>query len=90
MTSASGDYQTVVGQYNTNNDTTSYFIVGGGTSGNRKDAFKVTDRPSIVVATQSAAPGWTGTEGEIVPVKSGGNCYIYVYIDGAWKSASLS
>jgi hypothetical protein len=90
-TIASGSYQNVVGQYNAHNDNTSYFIVGGGTDDStRKDAFKVTNSSSIVVATQSAAPGWTGKEGEMVPVKNGASYFIYVYIGGAWKSASLA
>jgi hypothetical protein len=89
-TIASGSYQTAIGQYNTYNDSTSYFIVGSGTSeGSRKDAFKVTNSSSIIVATQSAAPGWTGKEGEMVPVKNGASYFIYVYIGGAWRSSSL-
>jgi hypothetical protein len=90
-TISSGSYQTTVGQYNAHNDSTSYFIVGGGTDDStRKDAFKVTNSSSIIVATQSAAPGWTGKEGEMVPVKNGASYFIYVYIGGAWKSASLA
>jgi hypothetical protein len=90
-TISSGSYQTTVGQYNAHNDNTSYFIVGGGTDDStRKDAFKVTNSSSIIVATQSAAPGYTGKEGEMVPVKNGASYFIYVYIGGAWKSASLA
>jgi hypothetical protein len=43
-TIASGSYQTVVGAYNTHNNTTDLFVVGGGTSeGNRNDVLKVSD-----------------------------------------------
>jgi hypothetical protein len=90
-TIASGSSQTVVGLFNTHGDITSRFIVGGGTNaGSRVDAFKVTDRNTIVVATQSAAPSYTGVEGEMVPVVNGGTYYIYVYIGGAWHSSSLA
>ena len=89
-TIASGSGQTVVGKYNTHGDTTSMFVVGGGTSGERIDAFKVTQYNTIVVATQPSAPAYTGVEGEMVPVVNGGNYYIYVYIGGAWRSSSLA
>jgi len=90
-TVAEANYQTVVGQYNDYASNTSPFVVGYGTDdSNRANAFEVTTNSSIIVATQSAAPGWTGKEGEMVPVKNGGNYYIYVYIGGAWKSASLA
>jgi len=89
FTVASGSYQTVVGEYNALGDTTSYFIVGGGTSGTRKDAFKVTNSSSIVVATQSTAPSWTGVEGEMVPYVSGGVYRLYAYLGGAWRSSSF-
>jgi hypothetical protein len=90
-TVASGAFQTTVGWYNTHGDTTSYFIVGGGSGDlTRKDAFKVTNNSTIIVATQSSAPGYTGKEGEMVPVKNGSNYYIYTYIGGAWRSASLA
>jgi hypothetical protein len=89
-TIASGSFQTVFGKFNTEGDTTSLFIVGGGDTSSRKDAFKVTHSSSIIVATQSVAPSWTGVEGEMVPANNGGVYYIYTYIGGAWRSASLS
>ncbi len=65
-------------------------MVGGGTNdSNRRNLFEVTSNGSIVTLTQSAAPGWTGKEGEIVPGKVGSNYYIYVYIGGTWRSSSL-
>ena len=89
-TIASGSFQTVVGQYNAQNNTTDRFIVGTGTSATRRDGFTVTHSGSIRVLTQSAAPTWTGREGEIVPANVSGTYRIYVYIGGAWRSASLS
>jgi hypothetical protein len=90
-TVSSGSYQNVTGQFNTQGDTTSRFIVGNGTSDvARKDAFKVTHSSSIVVATQSAAPAWTGVEGEMVPAVVGGTSYLYVYINGGWKKTTLT
>jgi hypothetical protein len=89
-TIASASYQTVVGQYNAQNNTTDRFIVGTGTSATRRDGFAVTHSGSIKVLTQSAAPAWTGREGEIVPANDSGTYRIYVYIGGAWRSASLS
>jgi hypothetical protein len=90
-TYAEANYQTVVGQYNNYSGNTSPFVVGYGTSDvSRKNAFEVTTNSSIIVATQSAAPGWTGKEGEMVPVKNGASYFIYVYIGGAWRSSSLT
>ena len=86
-------YQTVVGQFNDTSTPklTAPFVVGNGTNASsRRTAFAVTSNSSILVATQSSAPGWTGEEGEMVPVRSGGNYYIYVYIGGAWRSSSLT
>jgi hypothetical protein len=45
---------------------------------------------SVSITTQSSAPTWVGSEGEIVPGVSGGNYYIYVYMGGNWRSSSLS
>jgi hypothetical protein len=88
-TIAAGDYQTVVGRYNVGNDTTSRFIVGNGDFESGKDAFKVTHSSSIVVAPRSAAPSWTGTEGEMVPFVSGSVYRLYAYLGGAWRSSSF-
>jgi hypothetical protein len=91
QTIASGSSQTVVGKLNKHGNTLSHFIVGGGINdANRIDAFQVTNNNTIVVATQSSAPSYTGVEGEMVPVINGGNYYIYVYIGGAWRSSSLA
>jgi hypothetical protein len=91
-TIASGSYQHVQGQYNRHNDSTSLLIVGNGTSdGARRDAFKVRMSGSIILpTTQSAAPSWTGTDGEIVPATVGGVHRLYMWMAGAWRSSSFS
>jgi hypothetical protein len=91
-TIASGSYQHVQGQYNTHGDTTSLFIVGNGTTPTlRKDAFKVRMSGSIVLpTTQSAAPTWTGTDGEMIFATISGNHRFYVWMSGAWRSGSLA
>jgi hypothetical protein len=87
-TTTNGDYQSVVGQFNTYSDSTSRFIVGGGTdSTNRIDAFKVTSNNRTIFVTQSGDPAaGGGVEGEFFLSGSA----IYVYIDGAWKSTTLT
>ena len=89
-TVASGSPQHAIGKYNTHGDDTSLFIVGSGDSVTLKDAFKVTHSSSIIVATQSIAPSWVGVEGEIKPVATGGNFYLYVYIGGNWRRTALT
>jgi hypothetical protein len=94
-TVASGSYpssQHVEGQWNTHGDATSLLIVGNGTAdGARSDAFKVRMSGSIVLpTTQSAAPTWTGTNGEMVFATVGGVHLMYLYMSGAWRSASFA
>lgn len=90
-TIASGSQQFVIGEYNTQNDNTSIFVVGNGNISTRKDAFKVRMSGSIVLpTTQSAAPTWTGTNGEIVPATVGGVHRLYMWMAGAWRSSSFS
>jgi hypothetical protein len=90
-TIASGSFQHVQGQYNKHGDTTSLMIVGNGTADNaRRDAFKVRMSGSIVLpTTQSSAPSWTGTDGEIVPATVGGQYFLYMWMNGAWRSGSF-
>jgi len=93
-TISKGDYQHVGGLYNTE-DNTSLFIIGNGSDplygGTRKDAFKVRMSGSIVLpTTQSAAPSWTGTDGEMVFATVTGNHRFYVWMSGAWRSGSLA
>lgn len=89
-TIASGSYQHVQGQFNTHGDSTSLMIVGNGTVFTRKDAFKVRMSGSIVLpTTQSTAPSWTGTDGEIVPATVGGQYFLYMWMNGAWRSGSF-
>jgi hypothetical protein len=90
-TIASGSHQHVQGVYNTHGDTTSLMIVGNGTSINtRRDAFKVRMSGSIVLpTTQSTAPSWIGIDGEIVPATVGGQYFLYMWMNGAWRSGSF-
>lgn len=88
-TTAASEYQFVVGQNNTS-DTTSLFIVGSGLADTGKDAFKVTNSSSILIPqTQSAAPTWTGKDGEIIPSTVSGKYYLYMWMNGAWRSGSF-
>jgi len=90
-TIASGSYQHVQGQYNTQGDSTSLMIVGNGNIVTRKDAFKVRMSGSIILpTTQSSSPGWTGTDGEMVFATVTGNHRFYVWMAGAWRSGSLA
>jgi len=91
-TLASGSFQFAQGKYNTQGDNTSLMIVGNGTADNaRSDAFKVKMSGSIVLpTTQSAAPSWTGTDGEIVPATVGGQYFLYMWMSGAWRSGSFA
>jgi hypothetical protein len=90
-TIASGSQQFVIGEYNTQNDNTSIFIIGNGGLSTRKDAFKVRVSGSIVMpTTQSAAPTWTGTDGEIIPATVGGVHRLYMWMAGAWRSSSFA
>jgi hypothetical protein len=90
-TIAKGNFQHVGGLYNTE-DNSSLFIIGnGGTANTRNDAFKVRMSGSIVLpTTQSAAPSWTGTDGEMVFATVTGNHFFYVWMSGAWRSGSLA
>jgi hypothetical protein len=40
-------------------------------------------------ATQSVAPSWVGTDGEIVPATVGGQYFLYMWMNGAWRSGSF-
>jgi hypothetical protein len=91
-TVASGSSQTVVGKYNTQNNTSSLFIVGGGLSDtNRKDIFDArvdtNGSGSIKIPTNTANPNSVLT----------GSMYfnpttnlLYIYNGTAWKSASFA
>ena len=92
-TIASGSFQHVSGRYNTQGDNTSLFIIGNGDIGTeaRSDAFKVRMSGSIVLpTTASGTPGWTGTNGEMIPGDDGaGNYVLWVYLGGNWLTSSL-
>ena len=40
-------------------------------------------------STQSTAPSHTGTDGEIVPATVGGQYFLYMWMNGAWRSGSF-
>lgn len=91
-TISAGNYQHAGGRYNVEDSSNqTLFIIGNGTgAGARSDAFKIRMSGSIIIQTGSAAPTWTGQEGEIKPCKVGGSYFIYCYIGGAWRSSSLA
>jgi len=90
-TIASGSWQFVIGRYNKQGDDTSLFIVGNGAFGAPKDSFKVRMSGSIVLpTTQSVAPSWTGSDGEIIPATVGGVHRLYMWMAGAWRSSSFA
>lgn len=43
----------------------------------------------IIPATQSVAPTWSGSDGEIVPATVGGSYFLYMWMAGAWRSGSF-
>jgi len=92
FTIASGSYQHVSGKYNTQGDTTSLFIVGNGTEGSRADAFKVTHSSSIVIPIQKTVPTYSGSNGEMVPIETGGgHFYLYMFVSGlGWKRTEFT
>lgn len=91
-TIAAGNYQHVSGKYNvSSSNTDDLFIIGNGIQSARRDAFKVKMSGSIVLpTTQSAAPTWTGTDGEMIFATVTGSHRFYVWMAGAWRSGSLN
>jgi len=92
-TIAVADYQHVAGRYNiTSSNPDDLFIIGNGTSNNtRKSALVVKMSGSLILpTTQSAAPSWTGVDGEIVPATVGGQHFLYMWMAGAWRSGSFA
>ena len=89
-TVASGDFQLVIGQYNIAN-TTSSFIVGGGSSLTPKTIFDVrvdsNKSGSIMVPTNDSAPSNPLTGSMYFDYKGS---RIWVYNGTAWKYATLS
>jgi hypothetical protein len=55
------------------------------------DLLKVNQSGSLTLAvTSSTAPSWTGSNGEIVPATVGGKYFLYMWMNGAWRSGSFS
>jgi hypothetical protein len=91
-TIASGSYQSVVGQWNALNNTSSVFIVGTGTFSTRKDGFSVeldsqNVRPHIVIPTNAANP--TNPKTGSMYFNPSTNL-MFVYNGTAWRSASFA
>jgi hypothetical protein len=85
-------YQHASGKFNLLSfDENDLFAVGNGTSyGSRSNALTVKMSGSIALpTTQSAAPSWTGVDGEIVPATVGGQYFLYMWMGGAWRSGSF-
>ena len=53
-------------------------------------ALRVTGSAVIFPATASAAPTYTGSEGQVVFGLVGGNAFIYAWLGGRWRSGSLA
>jgi len=91
-TIASGSYQSVAGQYNALNNSSSLFIVGAGTSVSRKDGFSVeldttNVRPHIVVPTNTGNPN--NPKAGSMYFNTGSNM-MYIYNGITWRSASFA
>jgi hypothetical protein len=43
----------------------------------------------ILPNTQSVKPVWSGSNGEIVPATVGGQYFLYMWMNGAWRSGSF-
>lgn len=92
------DYGTVLGTYNLNPEFSpsiqtpnSLLVVGNGTISTPSNAFEVTTSGSITIpTTQSAAPSWTGKDGEMVFATVTGDHFFYVWMAGSWRSGSLA
>ena len=90
---SSADNQLVIGKQNIKGDTTSLFIVGNGGDSldSAADAFKVRSSGSIQIpTTQSAAPSWSGSNGELIPATVGGNHYLYMSMGDNWVSSPFT
>lgn len=58
--------------------------------GNTTNIFRINQSGSMVVATtSSAAPTWTGVDGEIIPATVSGKYLLYMWMNGAWRSGSF-
>ena len=44
----------------------------------------------IISQTQSAIPTWSGSDGELIPATVSGTHYLYMWMNGAWRSSSFA
>jgi len=89
-TVATTQAQMVVGQYNALNNFTSLFVVGAGTSNDRKDGFSVEvsgDRPHIVLPINNANPSSPKTGSMYFNPNSN---LMFIYNGTTWRSASFA
>ena len=90
-TVASGSYQTAIGRHNTENNTDSLFVIGGGISGSRKDIFDArvdaSGSGSVMIPVNPSDPT-NPTTGSMYFNPS--TNLLYIYNGTAWKSASLA
>lgn len=57
----------------------------------RPTLFQVNQSGSVSIPqTASAEPTWSGSDGEIIPATVGGSYYLYMWMNGAWRSGSFS
>jgi len=47
------------------------------------------DSSIVLSTTQSSIPSWTGTDGEIIPATVGGQYFLYMWMNGSWRSGSF-
>ena len=90
-TVASGSYQTAIGIYNTENNTDSLFVIGGGISDSRKDIFDArvdaSGSGSVMIPVNPSDPT-NPTTGSMYFNPS--TNLLYIYNGTAWKSASFA
>ena len=91
FTIASGSYQTVFGSYNIQNNTSSKFTVGIGSSTTRKDGFTVDVDAnlsgSIMIPTNTGNPSSPKTGSMYFNPSTN---LLYIYNGTAWRSSSFS
>ena len=91
-TSPSADVLAIVSSANTKKITVNNLINSAGDitiSGNMTSSTGSFERVTISPVS-SGTPSFTGVNGQILPGQDGADYFLYVYIDGAWRSGSLT
>lgn len=91
-TVASGSYQSVVGQWNALDNSSSLFVVGAGIFSTRKDGFSVeldsqNVRPHIVIPSNTGNPANPKSGSMYFNASTN---FLYIYNGTAWRSASFA